>query len=132
MMASIAQLRHVEMSTSSRVRCFVGRQQRVKRLGDVAALVLYLSITDMASATLRNLGGSVVVAVPKKVLEVVGLRAGSRVELSVENGKLVLAPSKRPRYKLADLLSQCKPSDLAPRPADRTWLGGSPTGREAL
>ena len=37
----------------------------------------------MATVTLRNLGGSVVLSVPKKILSLVDLGAGSRVQVSV-------------------------------------------------
>ena len=39
----------------------------------------------MASATLRNVGSSVVLAVPKKILSLVDLQAGSKVKVSVDN-----------------------------------------------
>ena len=86
----------------------------------------------MASVTLRNLGGSVVMAVPKKILNLVRLDAGSTVDLSVEDGRLIVAPRKKPQYTLAELLSRCGPSDLAPRRKDRSWLRGGPAGRELL
>ena len=85
----------------------------------------------MASVTLRNLGGSVVLAVPKKILSLVRLDAGATVELSVENGRLIVEPRKKPQYTLTDLLSRCSPSDLAPKRKDRSWLRGGPVGREA-
>ena len=86
----------------------------------------------MASVTLRNLGGSVVMAVPKKILNLIHLDAGSTVELSVHNGRLLVEPRKRPSYTLAELLSRCRPTDLAPRRKDRQWLQGGPAGRELL
>ena len=86
----------------------------------------------MASVTLRNLGGSVVMAVPKKILGLVHLDAGSTVELSVENGRLIVDPSSKPRYTLAELLSRCRPGDLAPGRADKLWLRGGPVGRELI
>jgi antitoxin ChpS len=86
----------------------------------------------MASVTLRNLGGSVVMAVPKKILSVVGLDAGSTVDLSVEKGHLIVTPRKKPQYTLSELLSRCGPSDLAPKRKDRSWLRGGPVGRELL
>ncbi len=86
----------------------------------------------MATVTLRNLGGSVVMAVPKKILSLVHLDAGSTVELSVENGRLLVDPSSKPRYTLAELLSRCQPGDLAPRRADKPWLRSGPVGRELI
>ena len=86
----------------------------------------------MATVTLRNLGGSIVMAVPKKILSLVDLEAGSRVQVSVENGRLIVEPKKKPRYTLAELLSRSRRSDLAPRRKDRAWLETRPVGREAL
>jgi antitoxin ChpS len=86
----------------------------------------------MASVTLRNLGGSVVMAVPKKILGLVHLDAGSTVELSVHGGRLIVEPGRKPRYTLAELLSRCRPNDLAPRPRDKRWLRGGPIGRELI
>ncbi len=86
----------------------------------------------MATVTLRNLGGSVVMAVPKKILKLVNLDAGSRVEVSLEKGRLVIDPKRAPRYTLSELLSRCRPSDLAPKRNDRAWLRSRPVGREVL
>ena len=86
----------------------------------------------MATVTLRNLGGSVVMAVPKKILSLVDLEAGSRVEVRVERGRLIVEPATRPRYILAELLSRCRRSDLAPQRKDRAWLQARSVGREEL
>jgi antitoxin ChpS len=86
----------------------------------------------MATATLRNLGGSVVLAVPRKVLRLIELDAGSEVDLRVERGRLIVAPRPKKRYTLSQLLSQCRPSDLAPGKRDRVWLRGRRMGKELL
>lgn len=86
----------------------------------------------MATVTLRNLGGSIVMAVPKKILSLVELGAGSKVQVSVEGGRLVVEPAKKPRYELGELLSNCRRSDLAPLRKDRSWLETGPVGREEL
>jgi antitoxin ChpS len=82
--------------------------------------------------TLRNLGGSVVMAVPKKILSLARLDAGSTVDVSVENGRLIVQPREKPQYTLAELLSRCRRSDLAPQRKERSWLRGSAAGREML
>jgi antitoxin ChpS len=86
----------------------------------------------MTTVTLRNLGGSVVMAVPKKILGLVNVGAGSRVRVSVDRGRLIVEPSRKPRYTLAELLSRCRRSDLAPRREDRSWLDSGPVGGELL
>jgi antitoxin ChpS len=84
----------------------------------------------MATVTLRNLGGSIVLAVPKKILSLVDLEAGSRVQVSVEHGRLIVEPQKKPRYTLAELLPRSRRADL--RGKDRAWLQSPPVGKEAL
>ena len=86
----------------------------------------------MTTVTLRNLGGSVVVAVPKKILSLVDLKAGSQVRIGVENGRVVFEPQPKPRYTLAELLA--KSSRKAPKPSrkDHEWLSGRPVGKEEI
>ena len=86
----------------------------------------------MSTVTLRNLGGSVVMAVPKKILSLVDLHAGSEVEISVEKGRVVVEPKKKPRYTLAELLAKCRRSDILNRKRDRDWLDSPPVGKEVL
>jgi antitoxin ChpS len=86
----------------------------------------------MATVTLRNLGGSIVMAVPKKILNLVDLDVGSRVQVSVDNGRLIIQPESKPHYTLAELLSRCRRSDLIPRRTDRAWLASGPAGKELL
>ena len=86
----------------------------------------------MTSVTLRNLGGSVVMAVPKKILNLVQLDVGSKVDLIVENGRLIVGARKKPKYTLQELLSRRRPGDLRPKRRDRAWLRGGPAGGELL
>ena len=86
----------------------------------------------MATVTLRNLGGSVVMSVPRKILDLLNLDAGSKVHLSVENGHLIVQPRQKPKYTLDELLARCKPSDLKPSRMDNPWLRGGPAGSESL
>jgi antitoxin ChpS len=46
---------------------------------------------------LRNVGGSVMLAVPHAVLNVLGLRPGAKVGIAIERGRLVVEPPKLPR-----------------------------------
>ena len=85
----------------------------------------------MYLSRLRTVGGSVMFAVPKALLESLGLAANADVGLSVSGGRLIVDPHPRPRYRLADLLAQC--DALAPlTDEDRVWLDAPPVGRELL
>ena len=83
----------------------------------------------MPIATLRTVGGSVVMAIPKRLLELVHLQAGSTVDIDVQQGRLIVAPQKKKRYKLADLLAQCDPT-LPITSEEQEWLDAGAVGLE--
>ncbi|OLP58286.1 antitoxin [Xaviernesmea oryzae] len=85
----------------------------------------------MATSTLRNVGGSVMMTIPKPVLEELGLGANVKLEVSVEEGRIVASPQRRPKYTLEELLAQCDP-DAPFTQEDEDWLNDEPAGREAL
>ena len=85
----------------------------------------------MFTTNLRKVGGSVMLAVPPAILELLQLQAGATVGLAVELGRLVISPKPRPRYSLDELLAQCDASvELSPE--DREWLDMKPVGAEWL
>jgi antitoxin ChpS len=85
----------------------------------------------MHTTNLRKVGGSVMLAVPPALLDVLRLTAGAQVGLTVDNGRLVVEPQARPRYTLDELLAQCDPAaELVPE--DRQWLDAKPIGNELL
>lgn len=85
----------------------------------------------MHTTNLRKVGGSVMLAVPPAILDLLQLRPGEPVDLAVEGGKLVMLPRRRPRYSLEDLLAEAKPVRRRTR-ADRDWRESKPVGRELL
>jgi antitoxin ChpS len=85
----------------------------------------------MPVSTLRNVGGSVMMTVPKPVLDELGLSANTKLEVSVEDGKLVAVPRARPKYTLDELLAQCD-LDAPMTEEDIAWLNDPPVGREII
>jgi antitoxin ChpS len=83
----------------------------------------------MSTATLRTVGGSVVIAIPKRLLELVQLQAGSKVEINVQEGHLIVIPQKKKHYKLSELLAQCDPS-LPLSAEEQEWLDAPSVGLE--
>lgn len=83
----------------------------------------------MPTATLRTVGGSVVMAIPKRLLELVHLQSGSQVDIDVQQGRLIVVPQKKKRYKLADLLAQCN-SALPITVDEQEWLDAPAAGLE--
>jgi len=85
----------------------------------------------MHSTSLRKVGGSVMLAVPPALLDLLNLGAGARVDIGIEDGRLIVAPRTRPSYSLGALLAQC--DETAPADdGDRAWLDARPVGNELL
>jgi len=85
----------------------------------------------MHITNLRKVGGSVMLAVPPALLDLLRLRAGTEVGLAVQSGRLVVEPQPRPHYSLDELLSRCHPKGRQGR-QDREWLDAPRVGRELL
>lgn len=80
---------------------------------------------------LRKVGGSVMLAIPPALLDVLELRAGASVDIGIAEGHLVVAPRTRADYTLDELLAQC--DETAPvGEEDRAWLEAEPVGNELL
>jgi antitoxin ChpS len=85
----------------------------------------------MHTTNLRKVGGSVMLAVPPALLDILRLRPGAKVGIGVESGRLVVEPQQRRRYTLDELLAQCDPK--APRSKEeREWLDSKPVGGELI
>ena len=86
----------------------------------------------MPLARLRKVGGSVMVAIPRSILDEARIEEGSEIELTVDrdDGSIALR-STRPRYRLEDLLAEV---DLNLEDGDETaaWLSGRPVGSEII
>ena len=84
----------------------------------------------MHTTTLRKVGGSVMLAVPPALLDVLKLRAGAEVLIGIEEGRLVVTARPRPRYTLEELLAQCDES--AADDVGDAWLEARPVGKELV
>ena len=85
----------------------------------------------MHTTSLRKVGGSVMLAVPPAFLDLLKIGIGAKVDIDVENGRLVVEPQVRPIYTLDELLAQCDDNDT-PSDEDRAWIDANPVGKELL
>lgn len=85
----------------------------------------------MHTTNLRKVGGSIMLAVPRALLDILRLRPGAKVGIAIESGRLVVEPQQRPRYTLDELLAQCDPNKAHTR-EEREWLNDKPAGAEIL
>jgi antitoxin ChpS len=80
--------------------------------------------------SLKRVGGSLVITVPKAFIQQNNLHEGSKVNLMLKGELLTITATKtnRKRYKLEDLLAEM-PNGL---PYDKEWDEMQPVGREII
>jgi antitoxin MazE len=75
---------------------------------------------------IQKWGNSLGLRIPKALAEQAGVEAGSGVDLSVKDGKLIVRPQRRQRYELKRLLQS-----VTARNVHKEIETGEPVGREA-
>jgi antitoxin MazE len=63
-------------------------------------------------ARVQKWGNSLALRIPKSFASETALGQGAEVELTLEDGRLVITPVEERRYELADLLSRVRPENL--------------------
>ncbi len=85
----------------------------------------------MHTTSLRKVGGSVMLAVPPAILDLLHLEVGSTVGLAIDGERLVIDPKVKPRYSLADLL-QASDYTIPVSAEESEWIEAPATGGELL
>ena len=85
----------------------------------------------MYRTNLRKVGGSVMLAVPPALLDILDLGPGTEVGIGVQGKRLIIEPRQRPRYTLTELLAQCDAKGKYGR-EERQWLADKALGRELI
>ena len=85
----------------------------------------------MHTTSLRKVGGSVMLSVPPALLDILRLQPGAKVGIAVENGRLVVEPRPRRRYKLNELLAQCNPQARRTKEV-KEWIDSKRVGGELI
>jgi len=86
----------------------------------------------MHHTSLRKVGGSVMLTIPRTLLDQLDLEAGARVDLAVSDGRLVVEPARKPKYTLAELLAVSDYAEVSPTDEDQAWIQAPAAGREIL
>ena len=84
----------------------------------------------MTSISVRQSGGANIVSLPKAVVQSLGLRVGSKLEVSLEGNKIVLTP-KEDQLDLEALLAGSPKECFELTDEDRDWVNAKPRGKEA-
>ena len=84
----------------------------------------------MATLSIRQSGGANIVSIPKSILQTLGLEVGSKLDLSIEEGRIVLKPVGE-ELSLEAVLQGSPKERLQITEDDRVWLDERPVGKEA-
>jgi antitoxin MazE len=79
----------------------------------------------MVSQKITSWGNSLGVRLPQSIVQEIGLKAGSIINISTEENKIILSLA-RPKYSLEELLQDAKPEQ---QHDEVDW--GEPQGEEA-
>ena len=82
----------------------------------------------MHTSTLRAVGGTIALTIPQPLARLLSLQAGEAVTLEADGGRLVVAPQRRKRYTVADLVAM---QGAAPLIVDADWDAMPNIGNEA-
>ncbi|MDB6021044.1 MAG: SpoVT/AbrB domain protein [Pedosphaera sp.] len=76
-------------------------------------------------ATIQKWGNSLALRIPKAFAQQTKVKQGSRVSLTLKNGRVIMEPMKRRKYTLQELVSKITPRNRHP---ETDW--GPPQGKE--
>lgn len=83
----------------------------------------------MTAIAVRQSGGANIVSIPKAILKTLGLHVGSKLDLVLENNKIVLTPIAD-ELSLEQLLAGSPKSCFKVTEQDREWIDTPPIGKE--
>jgi antitoxin MazE len=75
--------------------------------------------------TIQQWGNSLALRIPKAFAQQTKVKKGSRVNLTLENGRVIMKPIRRRKYTLQELVSKITPQNRHP---ETDW--GPPQGKE--
>lgn len=84
----------------------------------------------MTAIAVRQSGGANIVSIPKAIVKTLGLQVGSKLDLSIEDNKIILTPIKD-ELTLETLLEGSPKNCFKVTGEDREWIDAKPRGKEA-
>lgn len=83
----------------------------------------------MTSIVVRQSGGANIVSIPKAVVNTLGLHVGSKLDMSINDNKIVLTPITE-ELDLQALLEGSPKECFNVTQEDQEWLDAKPVGKE--
>jgi len=84
----------------------------------------------MTSISVRQSGGANIVSIPKTIVQMLGLSVGSKLDITVEENRIILTPSSEDEVSLESLLKGSPKECFTVTEEDREWINARPVGRE--
>lgn len=85
----------------------------------------------MASQKLKIVAEATMVTIPPALLSQLGWKAEAAVDVTIEDGRIVITKAGRPCYTLDELVAKCDASkDFSDD--EQTWMNEKPVGGEIL
>ena len=85
----------------------------------------------MQIVNVKEIEGTMMVALPVEIVDELRLSKGSPVHLTVEEGSVVLR-APRPRYPLAQRIADSDPRAFERTKEDEEWFDSPPVGAELI
>jgi AbrB family looped-hinge helix DNA binding protein len=83
----------------------------------------------MTAISVRQSGGANIVSIPKTIVKILGLHVGSKLDLSIEDNKIILTPIEE-EITLETLLSGSPKTCFEITEENREWIDATPVGKE--
>ena len=83
----------------------------------------------MTAITIRQSGGANIVSIPKAIVKTLGLHVGSKLNMSIDDNKIVLTPVEE-ALNLEALLVGSPKACFKLTEEDREWVDTKPMGKE--
>lgn len=82
----------------------------------------------MTTISVRQSGGANIVSIPRAIINTLGLDVGSKLDLSIDDNRIVLTPLKK--ETLDDLLAGSPKECFRVTQEDSEWINDNPLGKE--
>lgn len=83
----------------------------------------------MSSLSLRQSGGASIISIPKKILQMLDLHIGDKLDISIKDNKIILKPV-HDTSTLQQLLAESPKESFKVLDEDQSWMTDKPKGKE--
>lgn len=85
----------------------------------------------MTSVAIRQSGGANIISIPKAIVKTLHLHIGSKLDLSIQDNKILLTPVEE-ELTLESVLESCPAELFEMTEEDAEWMDAKPVGKEVI